>query len=75
LNVEERDSDETSVNEINMFCSNEMELMSGGNGWGTWGLRSDSCVTGICGIQTKVEPEHGNRYDDTALNDVKFICC
>lgn len=46
-----------------------------GGKWGVWGDMSGSCSDGICAMQTKVESDQGDRADDTALNDVEFLCC
>jgi len=77
LNVEGYHSkDNTAVNDINFRCSNgEVRYGSSGLSWGKWGSWSDECQSGgICGIQTKVEAKQGGG-DDTALNDVRFVCC
>ncbi|XP_066502297.1 vitelline membrane outer layer protein 1 homolog [Hoplias malabaricus] len=69
------DGDDTAANNIKFQCSDSSELVGDGTSWGTWGGWSKQCSgKGICGIQTKVEGSQGSG-DDTALNDVRFICC
>ncbi|XP_034167298.2 vitelline membrane outer layer protein 1 homolog [Pangasianodon hypophthalmus] len=67
--------DDTAANNIRFQCTGGQVLEGSGMGWGTWGYWSSVCGgTGICGIQTKVEPPQG-AWDDTSLNDVRFSCC
>ncbi|MEE6505925.1 hypothetical protein FKM82_007391 [Ascaphus truei] len=68
------DGDDTAANNIKFKCSDQRELEGTSTSWGTYGDWSQSCRYGICGIQTKVEPNQG-KGDDTALNDVQFFCC
>lgn len=68
--------DNTAVNSIQFECTDGSLLNYNGNLAGTWGnFSSEACInTGICGIQTLVAP--ANSFgDNTALNDVVFICC
>ncbi|XP_053287664.1 vitelline membrane outer layer protein 1 homolog isoform X1 [Pleuronectes platessa] len=68
-------ADDTAVNNIKFRCSNGPELEGSGLDWGGYGQWSQDCVDGgICGIDTKMEDRQG-KGDDTALNDVRFICC
>lgn len=43
--------------------------------YGKW-ARDDCGTVGsrICGIQTWVEPDQGSG-DDSAVNEIKFLCC
>ncbi|KAG9266125.1 hypothetical protein AMEX_G20630 [Astyanax mexicanus] len=67
--------DDTAANNIMFLCSGGDEVVGSGLAWGSWGGWSKCCTgTGICGIQTKVERPQGSG-DDTALNDVRFLCC
>ncbi|XP_062868006.1 vitelline membrane outer layer protein 1-like [Trichomycterus rosablanca] len=67
--------DDTAANNIQFKCTGDQVLVGSGTGWGSWGKWSPDCPgTGICGIQTKVQPPQGVN-DDTALNDVRFFCC
>ncbi|XP_030645793.1 vitelline membrane outer layer protein 1 [Chanos chanos] len=69
------DGDDTAVNNIRFQCSVSGRLEGNGMSWGNWGKWSSECpYGGICGIQTRVEAPQGNG-DDTALNDVRFLCC
>ncbi|XP_062255348.1 vitelline membrane outer layer protein 1 homolog [Platichthys flesus] len=68
-------ADDTAVNNIKFRCSNGHELEGSGLDWGGYGRWSQDCGHGgICGIETKMEARQG-KGDDTALNDVRFICC
>lgn len=69
------DEDDTAANNVNFRCNTEEELLGNGMGFGSWGEWSGTCPNGICGIETKVEPDQGDNNDDTALNDVRFLCC
>ena len=77
MRVEEHQGrgDDTAVNDVNFMCTQNYNVLYGrGERWGEWGRWSSPCLSGICGLKTKVEfPQH--RGDDTALNDVQFICC
>ena len=79
----QRGGDDTGANNVNVMCrqpsawspSNELA----GNSPAPWGSRqrwSASCPLGsaICGLQTKVE-KWIRSGDDTALNDIKMLCC
>ncbi|XP_042891612.1 vitelline membrane outer layer protein 1 homolog [Penaeus japonicus] len=69
--------DNTAANALKMWCTGEEEPMeAAGNKWGQW-LGRSLCKDGaaICGIMTRVQPDQGTFGDDTALNDVKFLCC
>ncbi|KAL3881303.1 hypothetical protein ACJMK2_027756 [Sinanodonta woodiana] len=81
--------DDTAANFVKFMCrdfntsyhEHELTHYPGHGPWGTYGDWSQSCPLGsaICGIQTKVEPFQGDSGlfggDDTALNDVQFMCC
>ena len=68
-------SDKTAVNSIQFTCTDGKTLNYNGNTVGTWGDNSETCdVTGICALQTRVLPIT-NLGDNTALNDVLFVCC
>ncbi|XP_059381452.1 vitelline membrane outer layer protein 1-like [Carassius carassius] len=68
--------DDTAVNNIRFRCTHGTLLMGDGTGWGDWGGWSSTCEgLGICGIMTRVEEHQGTWGDDTALNDVRMICC
>ncbi|XP_063302511.1 vitelline membrane outer layer protein 1 homolog [Pelobates fuscus] len=77
LRVEEHKTvgDKTAVNNINVMCSKGEYLEGEGLIWGSYGAWSNRCDNGICGIQTKVQEKQGLLGDDTALNDVRFLCC
>ncbi|XP_076137731.1 vitelline membrane outer layer protein 1-like [Alosa pseudoharengus] len=76
LRVEARQGkgDDTAANNMNVHCSSGDILHGDGTGWGSWGRWSSRCPNGVCGMQVKVEGPQG-RGDDTALNDVRMICC
>ncbi|CAH2272685.1 Hypothetical predicted protein [Pelobates cultripes] len=77
LRVEEHKTvgDNTAANNINFMCSKGEYLEGEGMIWGSYGAWSNRCDNGICGIQTKVQENQGLLRDDTALNDVRFLCC
>ncbi|ROT62948.1 putative vitelline membrane outer layer protein 1-like isoform X2, partial [Penaeus vannamei] len=69
--------DNTAANGLMMWCTGEETPMEApGNKWGEW-LGPSYCKEGyvICGIMTRVQSNQGTFGDDTALNDVKFLCC
>ncbi|XP_053319897.1 vitelline membrane outer layer protein 1-like [Spea bombifrons] len=66
--------DDTAVNNIKFRCSDNGVIEQTGLPWGSYGPWSRTCQKGICGMVTKVEAPQGGG-DDTALNDVQFICC
>ncbi|XDV33820.1 hypothetical protein PO909_004088 [Leuciscus waleckii] len=69
------DKDDTAANNIRFTCTGGDVLDGDGTNWGKWGIWSPKCLgEGICGIQTRVEPQRGSG-DNTALNDVRMFCC
>ncbi|XP_049631575.1 LOW QUALITY PROTEIN: vitelline membrane outer layer protein 1 homolog [Suncus etruscus] len=66
--------DSTAANNVRFRCSDGTEVEGPGLSWGTYGNWSNSCVKGLCGLQTKIQSPMG-LLDDTALNDVFFFCC
>ncbi|XP_075703418.1 vitelline membrane outer layer protein 1-like [Rhinoderma darwinii] len=66
--------DDTAANNLMFQCSDYHILLGNGQSWGHYGRWSGICINGICGMKTKIEPPQGSG-DDTALNDVQFICC
>ncbi len=71
------EADNTAANDIRFLCSGGDEINGLGNTDGTWGDYSEVCESGICGMETRVQPFDGGigHYDNTALNDVRFTCC
>ena len=68
--------DDTAANDIDFVCTDAASTVRYGNSpapWGSWGDWSKPCANGIRGINARVEPPQGSG-DDTALNDVRFIC-
>ncbi len=62
-----------------MYCKSQGQdnyLESPGTKWGEW-LGPKFCRTqmAVCGLMTLVQEDQGNLNDDTALNDVRFLCC
>ena len=75
LNVQPHHDDDTAANNIQFKCNTGEVLTGNGLNFGIWGeLWSDECTTGICGVETKIE-KYQVGGDDTALNDVRFLCC
>lgn len=71
--------DNTAANALRMYCKSQGEdvyMESPGNKWGAW-LGPSFCRTkmAVCGLMTLVEDDQGGLSDDTALNDVRFLCC
>ncbi|XP_071533345.1 vitelline membrane outer layer protein 1-like [Panulirus ornatus] len=69
--------DNTAANALRMYCTNDPNYIeASGNKWGRW-LGPSRCWKGtaICGIMTRVQENQGTFNDDTALNDVRFLCC
>ncbi|XP_063886877.1 vitelline membrane outer layer protein 1 homolog [Scylla paramamosain] len=70
-------TDDTAANALRMYCRQTSDyLESPGNKWGSW-LEPSFCRSGmgVCGLMTLVEEDQGTFGDDTALNDVRFLCC
>jgi len=74
--------DDTAANSIELRCKDsgkwaKTEAYKSKTSWGGWSGGKPNCPDGqvICGLQTRVEKDHGNWGDDTALNGVKFDCC
>jgi len=74
-NQETARTDKTGLNNISFKCDNDEEFVGYGTYQGEWGAYSEACFHGICGLTTKVQPEGGFLTDNTAVNDVKFLCC
>ncbi|XP_053574310.1 vitelline membrane outer layer protein 1 homolog [Bombina bombina] len=70
----QRAGDDIAATRIKFRCSDLVEIESAGLLVGSYRSWSNTCLNSICGIVTKVQPDMG-ASDDTALNDVKFICC
>ncbi|KAM3820868.1 vitelline membrane outer layer protein 1 homolog [Vipera latastei] len=68
-------SDYMGATNIRFLCSDGRVLEGQGLPWGEYGAWSPSCRKGLCGIQTKQEAIRGVLSDDSALNDVRFLCC
>ncbi|XP_062407989.1 vitelline membrane outer layer protein 1 homolog [Sardina pilchardus] len=66
--------DDTAANNMNARCSSGQILHGVGGRWGEWGTWSSRCQNGVCGLQVRVESPQGGG-DDTALNNVRLICC
>ncbi|XP_063785717.1 vitelline membrane outer layer protein 1 homolog [Pseudophryne corroboree] len=68
-------SDNTAANNIQFLCSDYSTVLEGnGLTWGTYGEWSDVCYKGISALRTRVQGPQGLWTDDTALNDVQFLC-
>ncbi|XP_058037373.1 vitelline membrane outer layer protein 1 homolog isoform X1 [Ahaetulla prasina] len=68
-------SDYMGATNIRFVCSDGKVLEGEGLPWGEFGAWSPSCLKGLCGIQTKQEAIRGVLMDDSALNDIRFLCC
>ncbi|XP_077116863.1 vitelline membrane outer layer protein 1-like [Ranitomeya variabilis] len=69
-----RGVDDTAANNVMFQCTDYEIMLGAGHSWGDYGRWSGKCMDGICGMKAKVERPQGSG-DDTALNDVQFICC
>ncbi len=62
-----------------MYCKSQGEnnyLEASGTKWGAWlGPKFCRATMAVCGLMTLVEVDQGAFTDDTALNDVRFLCC
>lgn len=75
--------DDSAANGIKFKCrrkddSGRTKTIGHAGFWGSFGSWSEECQKGtaICGLRTKVEPPQGGFWnDDSALNDVQFVCC
>ncbi|XP_046461612.1 vitelline membrane outer layer protein 1 homolog [Daphnia pulex] len=67
------DGDDTAANNLNCKCSNGETLRGDGASWGDWKEWTSPCRDGFMAIRTRVEEPQASG-DDTALNDVEFIC-
>ncbi|XP_015283367.1 PREDICTED: vitelline membrane outer layer protein 1 homolog [Gekko japonicus] len=67
--------DNMGATNIRFTCSGGETLEGHGLSWGEYGVWSPRCPKGLCGVQTKQEMPRGALRDDTALNDVRFLCC
>ena len=70
----QKKGDDTTANGLKFDCTDGGTHYPGDGFWGEWSL-TESCPHGsaVYGIQTRVEASVG-KYDDTALNSVKFFC-
>ena len=69
-------SDNSAAHSIQFVCTDGTVLNFNGNSGGVWGdFSSGKCGAGICGLQTRVQAQGGPLTDNTALNDVTFLCC
>eukprot|EP01084_Bolivina_argentea_P268131 455337_1 len=83
--VEPETTDDTTLNCVEMRCSNDVDLLPGNcRNWGTWSPADtetfESCNDGsyICGLREKFEPDESvwdGELDETGLNAVRFYCC
>ncbi|KAK7074719.1 Vitelline membrane outer layer protein 1 [Halocaridina rubra] len=70
-------SDQTAANGLKMWCQGSEEALEPPeNKWGVW-LERANCPGNkvICGLMTNVQDNQGTFGDDSALNDVRFLCC
>ncbi|KAM6332831.1 vitelline membrane outer layer protein 1 homolog [Podargus strigoides] len=67
--------DEVAATNARFVCSDGHVLEGPGSPWGQWGGWSKMCPTGVCGIQTRQDPAGWLKRDDTALNDLRLLCC
>jgi len=70
--------DDTAANNIRVYCSTNAVVPIEGDGgpYGDWrGTHKCGNQYGVCGLMTQVEPDQGFFGDDTALNNVAFLCC
>jgi len=66
--------DITAANNLRILCSNDMVLQGNGQSWGDWTgeLRCPRTMA-ICGLRNQVQARITG--DNTALNNVDFVCC
>ncbi len=72
----QKEGDNTAANDILFVKSDGQKLSSSNGGFrGTW-QPNTLCPAGtaISAINVRIEKQQGQNDDDTALNDVKFIC-
>ncbi|NXL96161.1 VMO1 protein, partial [Alectura lathami] len=67
--------DEVAATSARFACSDGQALEGPGSAWGQWGDWSPPCPRGVCGIGTRQESAQGLERDDTALNDLRLVCC
>lgn len=68
-------TDYMGATNIRFACSDGKVLEGPGLSSGEYGDWSPSCLMGLCGTQSKQEAIRGAMTDDSALNDLRFLCC
>ncbi|CAL4150622.1 unnamed protein product [Meganyctiphanes norvegica] len=84
MEAEHNRGDNTAANGVRAYCTSGGDPVEPPGGeWGDW-LAEQQFPPGpskchsnmvVCGLMTLVQENQGSLHDDTALNDVKFLCC
>ncbi|XP_008503126.1 vitelline membrane outer layer protein 1 homolog [Calypte anna] len=67
--------DEVAATSARFACSDGHILEGPEFAQGQWGNWSPKCCKAVCGIQTRQDPAWWLKMDDTALNDLRLLCC
>uniref|UniRef100_A0A803THD4 Vitelline membrane outer layer 1 homolog n=1 Tax=Anolis carolinensis TaxID=28377 RepID=A0A803THD4_ANOCA len=67
--------DDTAANNVKFVCNEGFVLTGEAHDWGNFGFWSEPCSSGhLTSFSLQVEPSQGAIYDDTAANNIKFVC-